>query len=274
MKQEGEDYEDESEELEEQKPIARVVTSKPMRRAAPLSTNLVAKDAFVASTVIPSISKPALSTLSEASGLRMLVLGVPLIGAKSRVETQIKISVVLVRSLQGSQLDEEGLMTADGGIDSAAGQSMERIGTWSHIKLPQFLALKKKKAKKAPLPGMYPHQSISDIVMLTNTRSDPPLNETLFLEVAVIGSSQPTEEIFICTGCRQREHKRSQRKKEARVRPVNDLEAGDGAVEEEEKRKVVVFNCPEFVEFHEGEVVLPTRITCYCRHHKEKNGFS
>lgn len=44
--------------------------------------------------------------------------------------------------------------------------------------------------------------------------------------------------------------------------------------ESEEMRKVVVFNCPEFVEFGAGETVLPTRITCYCRHHKEKLGFS
>lgn len=44
--------------------------------------------------------------------------------------------------------------------------------------------------------------------------------------------------------------------------------------EDEEMRKVVVFNCAEFVEFGNGEVVLPTRITCYCRHHKERLGFS
>lgn len=152
IKAEEEEYEDENEPVEEEEPAQRAAV-KVARRAAPVSTNLVAKDAFVASTVIPSISTPALSTLTQDSGLRMLVLGVPLNGAKSRVETQIKISLALVRSLNGEEFEDEDVMTPDGGLDTTAGQGMERIGTWSHVKLPQFLALKKKKAKKAPKPG-------------------------------------------------------------------------------------------------------------------------
>lgn len=92
----------------------------------------------------------------------------------------------------------------------------------------------------------------------------------------MVGGSSPFEQIFICPGCRQREHKRAQRKKDARIRPsleeVAALEGEEG--EEEERKKVVVFNCPEYVEFGQGEVVLPTRITCYCRHHKERKGFA
>lgn len=37
---------------------------------------------------------------------------------------------------------------------------------------------------------------------------------------------------------------------------------------------MVIFNCAEFIEFGAGEALLPTRITCYCRHHKEKLGFA
>lgn len=96
--------------------------------------------------------------------------------------------------------------------------------------------------------------------------------------MAVIRGSEPFEEIFICTGCQQRELKRAQRKKDARVRPASegaaDSAATYGVEEDEERRKVVVFNCAEFVEFGQGETVLPTRITCYCRHHKERKGFS
>ena len=36
---------------------------------------------------------------------------------------------------------------------------------------------------------------------------------------------------------------------------------------------ILQFNCTETVNFSGGTVVLPLRITCYCRHHKEKIGF-
>lgn len=58
------------------------------------------------------------------------------------------------------------------------------------------------------------------------------------------------------------------------MRPVSDVAENSPPDEEEERRKVVIFNCAEYVEFGAGETVLPTRITCYCRHHKERKGFS
>ncbi|KAI9483499.1 MAG: hypothetical protein EXX96DRAFT_144593 [Benjaminiella poitrasii] len=41
----------------------------------------------------------------------------------------------------------------------------------------------------------------------------------------------------------------------------------------EERKRIILFNCNEYVDFNTGEVTLPTRITCYCRHHGEKTGF-
>lgn len=35
----------------------------------------------------------------------------------------------------------------------------------------------------------------------------------------------------------------------------------------------VVFNCPELIELRDGRVSLPTRVTCYSRHHGEQIGF-
>ncbi|CAG8550502.1 2708_t:CDS:1 [Paraglomus occultum] len=40
-----------------------------------------------------------------------------------------------------------------------------------------------------------------------------------------------------------------------------------------EQRKILLFNCSEIVDFSSGDTILPTRITCYCRHHNEKVGF-
>jgi hypothetical protein len=36
---------------------------------------------------------------------------------------------------------------------------------------------------------------------------------------------------------------------------------------------IVQFNCPEVLSFSSGTVVFPLRITCYCRHHRERLGF-
>ncbi|CAJ0833767.1 11437_t:CDS:10 [Entrophospora sp. SA101] len=40
-----------------------------------------------------------------------------------------------------------------------------------------------------------------------------------------------------------------------------------------EQNKILLFNCNEIVDFNSGDIILPTRITCYCRHHNEKVGF-
>lgn len=96
--------------------------------------------------------------------------------------------------------------------------------------------------------------------------------------------------VSACTNCLAREAKRIERKKAARVRPQrhDSSESEDeGAVfrvptgadgkalppREGEGTGIVVFNCPEVNDFAEGRVVLPVRVTCYCRHHREKVGF-
>ncbi|ORY73860.1 hypothetical protein BCR35DRAFT_306973 [Leucosporidium creatinivorum] len=230
------------------------------------STNLVTKDAVIASHILTSIALPP---RAGSQPMELLVLGVPTIGAKSRVETQIKITLALVSTRPGvvstkdqAVGDGQGVpggrfITPDGGLEYRADAEYERVGGWTHLRLPRLLAIKKK-GKKALV-------------------EDPPPEDTLNLSVAVVRSSAPhphapSDEIFICQGCQAREHKRAQRKKDSRS-AAGAAAAAEEKDEEEERRKVVVFNCAEFVEFGGGETVLPTRITCYCRHHKEKKGF-
>ena len=63
------------------------------------------------------------------------------------------------------------------------------------------------------------------------------------------------------------------RKIAARVRPArSDSESNDG--EHDSSSKIVQFNCSDTLDFSSGSVVLPLRITCYCRHHREKVGFN
>lgn len=71
------------------------------------------------------------------------------------------------------------------------------------------------------------------------------------------------------------------RKIAARVRPSrSDVESQDeapfipGRGVHEDGSNIVQFNCPEVLDFSSGSVILPLRITCYCRHHREKTGFN
>lgn len=65
------------------------------------------------------------------------------------------------------------------------------------------------------------------------------------------------------------------RKIAARIRPARSDSDNEGSSRKEtdESNSVIQFNCPDTLDFSTGSVVLPLRITCYCRHHREKVGF-
>ncbi|KAK4048163.1 SPT3 Dosage dependent suppressor of Ty-induced promoter mutations-like protein [Microbotryomycetes sp. JL221] len=235
------------------------------------STNLVTKDAVVVSKVLSKCSKPDRAIASnDKAGLELMVLGVPRFGAKSRVETQIKITLALVRPRQQAigKGECERFVAFDGSLDEQANDMYERVASWSHLKLPAAQALKKKSKKQAK-PG--------------ELLCQPAPEDTLVLDVAVVRASEDANQIYICDGCQQRERKRAQRKKDSSLAKQQQQQQSQSQPQpevietplssDEERQKVVVFNCAEFVELSGGEIVLPTRITCYCRHHKEKKGF-
>ncbi|RCH85919.1 SPT3 Dosage dependent suppressor of Ty-induced promoter mutations-like protein, partial [Rhizopus stolonifer] len=67
--------------------------------------------------------------------------------------------------------------------------------------------------------------------------------------------------------------KRSQRRKENKVKHEQEERQVDEKSIALEEQKVLLFNCSEVVDFNSGDTILPTRITCYCRHHNERLGF-
>ncbi|KAI8078381.1 hypothetical protein BDF21DRAFT_494124 [Thamnidium elegans] len=179
------------------------------------------------------------------TGLQIRVLGVPQTGAKSRVETQIKLCIQLV---------------TDGG---------DKAQWWSHLKLPEHMVTKDK--LKKTYAGR--HHGIE-----TGLSINP--EKVLFLRARVLCASDPTKQVSTCLGCIQRERKRSQRRKENKTQNANHEEAEDEKSIEEEKQslaydeeRILLFNCSELVDFSAGDTILPTRITCYCRHHNERLGF-
>jgi hypothetical protein len=163
-------------------------------------------------------------------------LGVPQTGAKSRVETQIKLCIQLV---------------TDGG---------DKAQWWSHLKLPEQMVTKDKLKK--------PSTSNNGRASLASAEDQP--EKALYLQARVLCASDPSKKVVTCISCIQRERKRSQRRKE------NKPETLDGAGEDDlasDEERILLFNCSEIVDFSAGDTILPTRITCYCRHHNERVGF-
>lgn len=202
-----------------------------------------------------SIDRLTTSMLSgDTRPLEIRVFGIPESGTKSRVETQIKLGLELV--------DARG----------------ERVGEWSHIKLPTHMVAREKLKRingKAqtddnPVSGTALHES-----------------QVLQLDAKVVCASDLTREVIMCVNCVHRERKRLQRKRDNKraklankknakntsitFEPLPDLD--DEAIMTSERNKILQFNCCDYVDYSSGETVLPTRFTCYCRHHAEKLGF-
>lgn len=99
--------------------------------------------------------------------LQIRVLGVPQTGAKSRVETQIKLCLQLV---------------TDAG---------EKAQWWSHLRLPEQ-KVTKDKSKKIRLRDRHLQLPVSP-------------DKVLFLQARVLCASDPSKKVTTCVGCIQRE---------------------------------------------------------------------
>ncbi|KAG1170145.1 hypothetical protein G6F70_007867 [Rhizopus microsporus] len=153
-----------------------------------------------------------------------------LMGAKSRVETQIKITIQLQN------------------------QQRERVTQWSFIRINTSMLVNSKIRK---IEQQQEKKKLKELTILSDE------SKILNLEAYVIRSDANLP-IRMCEGCVRRERKRAERIK-MKVNQEEDIE--------KERDRILLFNCNSFVNFASGEVTLPTRITCYCRHHNEKKGF-
>ncbi|KAI8637027.1 hypothetical protein BD408DRAFT_425180 [Parasitella parasitica] len=173
------------------------------------------------------------------NGLQIHVDGIPDSGAKSRVETQIKLSV--------------SLTTRDG----------VTFPYWSYIRIPESM-LARSKLRKSQQQKLLDGSAAAMV-------SDE--TKVLDLEARVVCESDERKKIEMCQGCVRRERKRAERKKDSRP-SINEMSSSvmDKAFERDRKR-ILLFNCEPLVNFSSGDAILPTRITCYCRHHNERIGF-
>ncbi|KAJ3121307.1 SPT3 Dosage dependent suppressor of Ty-induced promoter mutations-like protein [Physocladia obscura] len=207
-----------------------------------------------------AISASSSGSGSNADGKYILrVLGVPLANARSRVETQTKLCLQMADARSGC-----------------------KASVWSHLRLPELLVTKEKTRK------------VVDYSLI-------PINKVLDLQAVVVCASDPKKDIHICRSCQMREAKRNNNSANAKklassssppasaslpssVMPDSDvkMELFDSVANQNQNlsssfdadsAKIVLFNCASYVDFSSGDTILPTRVTCYCRHHNEKLGF-
>lgn len=111
--------------------------------------------------------------------MQIRVLGVPQTGAKSRVETQIKLCIQLV--------------TDDG----------DKAQQWSHLKLPEHMVAKEKLKRQILLSTAPNGSKVANIAGLDNSTVHP--EKMLYLSARVICASDPSRKVVTCLGCIQRE---------------------------------------------------------------------
>ncbi|KAJ7495977.1 hypothetical protein B0H11DRAFT_879652 [Mycena galericulata] len=212
----------------------RIPTTKPVPPPASISRK---RDS---STNLKVIYPPK----DSCYNLSIMFPGLPEGGVKSRVETQVRVTVDLADSSSSSDPVR-----------------YDRVGSWKWLQLPRGTATKRRTRKQGKI--------------------DPNAHDILHLTATVTCASAPHSRVYSCTTCQTREAKRVAKKLAARVRPArSDSDSGDDPTttstkpkQQEDTTSIIQFNCAEIQDFSTGSVVLPLRITCYCRHHREKVGF-
>ncbi|KAI0821700.1 hypothetical protein BC628DRAFT_1422510 [Trametes gibbosa] len=192
----------------------------------------------------PALQRVVFPPKESCSNLPVMFPSLPEGGTKSRVETQIRLTVDLAHA------------------SSSSGESLkyDKVGSWKWLRLPKGTSTKKRTRKEGKI--------------------DASCEESLYLTTDITCATPPYTRVAACSSCQTREAKRVARKIAARVRPArSDSDSQEepriipGQGKHEDTSNILQFNCPEVLEFSSGSVILPLRITCYCRHHREKVGF-
>jgi hypothetical protein len=120
--------------------------------------------------------------------LAIIVPSIPEGGTKSRVETQVRVTVDLAHT------------SATGGDNPS---QYDRVGSWKWLRLPKGTAMKKRTRKEGkiglstlPLPSAFTYVQFP---------LDPLIEDTLQLGVGIICASPPHSRVVCCSSCQVRE---------------------------------------------------------------------
>ncbi|KAF9912417.1 SPT3 Dosage dependent suppressor of Ty-induced promoter mutations-like protein [Linnemannia zychae] len=192
--------------------------------------------------------------------LQIEISGIPAENGKCRVETQLKI-----------------------GLHLRSGHNGYPITDYKQLRLPRHY-IAKEKHRMEKFNGRDKHLQDSEI---------------LTLDTRLVCDHDMTKVLECCDNCIGRERKRAHRRKETQKLPgslgaipvfgaVHPRNVDAAFLAEDpnpptptdpvehqawERSRIMVFSSTEYVDISAGECMLPTRITCYCRHHNEKVGF-
>ena len=176
----------------------------------------------------------------------------------------------------------DGMNTADS--QSPWNNPFEKIGTYKAVKIRAGMGARRRVRKNADKGG--------DPNSLGPYRPE----DVLFLYTEVWCTDHPVR-AFACVKCVNRERRRAQARAptvkkgiapsesdepvngkahttsfHGGLEPVNEPVDEEGLTQED-KERILLFNCGPLVELVDGECDLPARLTCYCKHHQEKTGF-
>ncbi|KAI8072283.1 hypothetical protein BC940DRAFT_330452 [Gongronella butleri] len=202
-------------------------------------------------------ASPSSSSVTSTSPFRIRVLGIADSGAKSRVETQMRLCLELVND------------------------DNEKVQDWTHLHIPDALLTHKRRhattATMTPPPSKRTGANTANAANTSDATAqetviEPPEPEkVLTLHASIVCESDIHRKVKMCHRCVVREWKRADRKKAGRK--MMDSFLYDGSLMEKERKRILIFNSEPTLSFHQGECILPTRITCYSRHHDERQGF-
>ncbi|KAI9272705.1 hypothetical protein BDA99DRAFT_274103 [Phascolomyces articulosus] len=209
--------------------------------------------------VIKEELSPSSSSSLNMDGLQIRVIGAP---DKSRVETQTRLCIQL--------------LTSNG----------TKVTSWPSLKLPEHLLARSRLKKSLQQQRAAAAAAATSSTLISDTTQQQhmvlsdessSLSKAIYLDAKVVCASQPDQPVKVCSGCIQRERKRAERSKNGANQHKNNNSntVGPRSIIDDipEQDRILLFNCGPMVNFSSGDAILPTRITCYCRHHNEKVGF-
>jgi uncharacterized protein len=199
------------------------------------------------------VERSFIEMLEQGKSLQLRILEIAESGTKSRVETRIQCSLRVVES---SFPDRKLLNRASIRIS------------------PTLLAREQSREQTSKIDAF----------------------EELFLDACVLTLSEPQKMVYACDACVMRERKRYLKKLETKrnhrkasstldstssrshAKSIEDtyqsfLKEYASEITDVDRERILSFYCPLLMDFSEGEVNVPFRITCYCRHHEEREGF-
>lgn len=170
------------------------------------------------------------------------ILGIPESGARSRTETQVRLIVrVLPRAHYPSI-------------------------KWLVLPSHQLSSSRRSRATEEEEEHLHDHQE--------RGREE----NVLYVRARCLYSDRD-QPIYACYSCILRERKRGLRKRAKLDTPGDDCEpqthidTAERETEQDRERILIFASQGDRLQLMKGDVMVPIRLTCYCRHHEEKVGF-